>query len=234
MAKKPYRPPLKKRILKSRFVNYSVPLLASLWLRFIYGTSRVTHEYPTSVHPFLRGEKPAIFCFWHGRLAMQAFAKPPRPMLVLISHHNDGALITSIMRWFNIGSVRGSKSNGGSVAVREMFTIARRGDNICITPDGPRGPAQVAADGTGYVAMMTGYPIIPISFSATRYWRLKTWDRFLLPKPFTRIHFVAGDPIEVPRAREDQGEIVQHYTTLLTDRLNDVTARADRHCGVAA
>lgn len=224
---------LSKQLLQPRVVQWLLTGLVSFIIRFIYVTNRVTKIFPDATLPYVRGEKPAIFCFWHGRMIFHPFVKPPgKKMFVLISNHNDGALITTTMRWFGIGSVRGSRKKGGAHALRELFKVTEAGDNISITPDGPRGPFQEAAEGAAYVASKAGYPLVPISFSASRYWRFKSWDRFLLPKPFGRAIFVTASPIYVT-ADADEATL-KTTTAVLQAELVRITNEADQHCGIAA
>jgi len=220
----------KKRFLSSRFVHVAGSFLFSAFLRLLYLTCRKQRYFPESALPYIRGEKPAIFCFWHGRMIMQPFLKPPRPMFVLISHHNDGALITATMRWFGIHAVRTARKKGGTPAIRELVTVTERGDNISITPDGPRGPFQQAAEGAAYVAIKTGYPIVPVTFSARRHWRLRSWDKFMIPKFFTRIHFTIAEPIHL--AAESDDTACTAATRHVQHTLANITAQADSACGV--
>lgn len=216
---------LSKRIFRTRAMHFMLSVIASLLMRFIYLTSRVEKRFPDVTLPYLRGENPAIFCFWHGRMIMHPFVKPPgRTMSVLISHHNDGALITETMRRFGVGSVRGSKKLGGTKALLDLFRVTEAGGNISITPDGPRGPFQKAAPGAAYVAAKTGYPLIPITFSANRYWRFGSWDKFMLPKPFSRILFIAGTPITATGEDEKAGAAI---TATLEADLAFITQEAD-------
>ena len=221
---------LKQKLKHSQGAHYILSHIAALAMRFIYLSCRVSRDYPASLAPYDKGQKRAIFIFWHGRMIMMPFLKPRGEFVVLISHHNDGSLITTTMERFGIGAVRGSKSQGSSEAVRGLVDAAERGANMAITPDGPRGPFQVAAPGAIYVAMRTGYPIIPVGFSATRHWRLGSWDKFMIPKPFSRIRFVAGDMIHVPA--ELDADALKAATLNLAERLSAATATADIHCGV--
>ena len=219
------RKSLRKRLLNARGVHLFSAFVFSLLLRIIYMTCRVEKHMPSSVQPYIDGELPAVFCFWHGRMIMHPFVKPPgRSMSVLISHHNDGALITAVMRWFGIGSVRGSKKMGGTRALRNLLKVTQEGGNIAITPDGPRGPFQKAAPGATYVAAKTGYPLLPVTFSASRSIRFRSWDRFMLPKPFSRIAFVAAAALLVPNENE---ETLTQATAQLETSLVQITQAAD-------
>ncbi len=226
------KPPLKKRILNSRAVHFVLSFLASLLMRAIYATNRVSFELAEETLPYASGEKPAIFCFWHGPTLMHAFLLPRgRSISVLISHHNDGALITATIKWFGVGSVRGSKKLGSTKALRDMLSITEAGENLAITPDGPRGPYQKAAQVAAYVAAKTGYPLLPVTFSASRHWRFKSWDRFMVPKPFGRITFVAEAPLTV---KDDDDVTITAATASLESALATITAEADEICGVAS
>ena len=223
---------LRKKLLRSVILHYLLSFLVSVVMRLIYLTCRIEKQFPEITRPYFDGEKPAVYCFWHGRMIMHPFMKPPgRSMSVLISNHNDGALINATMRWFGIGSVRGSKRMGGGKALLNLLKVTQAGGNIAITPDGPRGPFQVAAPGAAYVAAKTRYPLIPVSFSATRTKRFRSWDRFMIPLPFSRIIFMVGPPFFVA----DDGEAtIQAATAILETTLQLLTERNDTTCGVSA
>ena len=229
MAKKPK---LKKRILSSAPVHFLGSLIFSLLMRAMFLTARVKRDFPESMQAYFRGEIPAIFCFWHGRMIMHPFVKPPhRKMFVLISHHNDGALITATMRWLGIDSVRINSRRSNTATLRQLVKVTEHSDNIAITPDGPRGPFQQAAGGAAYVASKTGYPIVPVTFSARRHWRLRSWDQFLIPKFFTQIHFIASAPIHVANDTTDAD--LDQITAQLETELIRITLVADITCGIA-
>lgn len=221
---------VKKRLFKSRAVQIMLASLIALIVRVIYLTARVEKNVPPVSMPYMTGEKPAIFCFWHGRMIMHLLVKPPpRDMYVLSSHHADGALIAAVMRWFGIKTVRGSRSRGSAKALYDLFRITEGGSNIAITPDGPRGPFQKAALGAAYIAAKTGYPIVPVTFSATRHARFRSWDKFMLPKLFSRIVFVVGEPITIPA---DDHDALRGQNLLMENALVRITAEADTICKV--
>jgi hypothetical protein len=224
-----YRPSFRKRLLAKPSVRLALTFLASLLLRGIYTTSRVTADIAAQALPYIHGEKPALFCFWHGRMILMPFFKPRgRRMLVLISHHRDGAVITDMLRWFGIETVRGSSSKGSRSALRGLMEVAKSGANLCITPDGPRGPYQVAAPGSSWLAQVTQLPIIPVSFSSTRRKHAKSWDKFLFPLPFGHIFVIAGAPIVIPH--DADAEMLAAGRELLENRLRELTFSADENC----
>lgn len=223
---------LKKRVLTSSLVIWPGALLVSLIIRALYYSNRVRYAWQPSVLPYMRGEKPAVFCFWHGRMIMQLMIDPPsRRMHVLSSRHTDGTITMAIMSFFGVRTVRGSTNKGAPAALRSLMAVTRSGGNISITPDGPRGPFQKAAEGAAYLAARCDYALVPVTFSATRHWRFRSWDRLMIPKPFGRICFIAGEPIHLPADADDHA--ITHATALLEQGLIAATAEADALCGVA-
>jgi lysophospholipid acyltransferase (LPLAT)-like uncharacterized protein len=146
---------------------------------------------------------PLISVFWHNRmLAMPLFYERfcrGRRGSCLTSPSKDGAIIAGVMARFHIGSVRGSSSRGGSLAMREMTDILAAGKDIGITPDGPRGPKYRLHPGAIKLAQISGVAIMPVHVTYSHYWELKSWDAFRIPKPFARVTLVCGDPLAIPR-----------------------------------
>lgn len=188
---------LTKRVLKHPRTQVVLSWLLSLYIRLVYATSRISWHIHPDTEAYMRGEQNAIFAFWHGRMMMLPAFNPSRKMHVLISLHRDGLLISQVIHHFGQSTIGGSSSKGGALAVKDILRRLKAGDNIGITPDGPRGPFQVASSGVATVARITGKPVLPITFSASRHVRFKSWDRFMLALPFGHIVFCAGSPIFV-------------------------------------
>ena len=122
---------------------------------------------------------------------------------MLISESRDGEIITRITNRLGFRAVRGSSSRGGAESVVTMAKLAREGFDLAITPDGPRGPRGTVAPGAVHIAARGHVSIVPVGVSTNRGWRARSWDRFLVPKPFARIWVVYGEPIEVNGARSE-------------------------------
>ena len=172
--------------------------IGSLFIRALHATLRVRHVRVEN----LEREPQSIIAFWHAHLLLMLHSRYRRPIDVMISRSKDGEIIARVFDWYGVGSVRGSSSRGGSSALREMIRAARGGKNIVFTPDGPRGPARVAQEGVVYAAQATGLPIVPIAFAAKKKKLLRSWDRMVVPIPFTRALFLYGEPIRIPRGGE--------------------------------
>ncbi|MEZ5065193.1 MAG: lysophospholipid acyltransferase family protein [bacterium] len=141
------------------------------------------------------GGAAVIYAFSHGVLLPLAYGYRGRGVHTLVSRSRDGEIIATILARLGFRLVRGSSSRGGARAVLEMTRMGRRGEDLAITPDGPRGPLGSVAPGVGLLARRTGLPIVPIGVAATRGWRARSWDRFLVPKPGARVWITYGAPI---------------------------------------
>ena len=149
----------------------------------------------------------AIYCIWHNRLALcmpayYGYVQKHRRtsgLAVMVSASKDGGFLTGVLECFKVQPVRGSSSRRGAQALLELTTWAERGYDLAITPDGPRGPLYVVQDGAMSLAQLTGLPIVPVSFHVHWKIRVKSWDRFQIPLPFSRCEMIYEKPIYVPR-----------------------------------
>jgi lysophospholipid acyltransferase (LPLAT)-like uncharacterized protein len=139
-------------------------LLASLFIRTLYATLRVSHVRVENIDNAPRH----ILAFWHAHLLLMLHAKYRRPISALVSQSKDGEYIARVFDWYGVESTRGSSTRGGGAALRELVRATRAGKNIAFTPDGPKGPPRVAKDGVIYAAKMSGLPITPIAFAAKK------------------------------------------------------------------
>ncbi len=148
---------------------------------------------------FLRTGKPVIFVLWHSRLLPLSYGYRHLNSATLISQSADGEYIARIVEKWGYTAVRGSSSRRGSAALLQIVKLARGGQSIAITADGPRGPREKVKPGALLAAQMTGAPLIPAAAWTPSAWWLKSWDRFLVPKPFARIRVAFGPPLFVDR-----------------------------------
>ncbi len=214
------------------------------YLRFALRTTQWTLLGAEQLGQYLYAN-PAIFAFWHERLplmpglwtmALQTRLRERLPrgrMHVLVSRNQDGRLIGHIMRAFGTDLVYGSTAKpgakrgaqkGGAASVRALLNVLAAGDQVVITPDGPRGPPRQVARGVAQLAAMSGVPVLPCAAQTTRRRVLPTWDRMLLPLPFGRGVLVCGAPIIVPR--QDWAASLPQIAAALTD----AAERADAAC----
>lgn len=210
-----------KRLLRAPVVQAVLVRLAAAYLGFCYRTTRWQFV--------LRGEAvaaPCVVAFWHERLPLmtagwQRLRATPgfagRQAHVLVSRNHDGRMIGNVLARFGVALVHGSSSRGAVGALRAMTQVLRRGDVVGITPDGPRGPRRVAAPGAAQLARLAGVPVLPCAARTRRAVVLRSWDRMVLPLPFSRGAIVVG-PVLPPDAD----------TAVLARALDDCAAEADR------
>ena len=207
-------------MLRSPTVQWTVGVLATLYMRIVRLTGRLDRPEPPPGGPF-------ILATWHSRLFLLSYLRiGDRPLVALISGNRDGQLISKIARMFGIHNVAGSSSRGGSQAIREMIRLSGEGHSIYITPDGPRGPAMKVQRGIVEIARLTGLPILPAAASTSRGGERNTWDRILVPYPFGRTVVRWGEPIHI-----DDNSDVETVCAKVEAALTDLQQRTDRACG---
>jgi lysophospholipid acyltransferase (LPLAT)-like uncharacterized protein len=146
----------------------------------------------------LRAEKRAfIFSLWHGQLLPLIWHHRHQDIAILVSEHRDGELIARVAQSIGYRLIRGSSSHGGERALLGLVRDLREGREVAVTPDGPRGPACHYAAGALIAAHRSGAVILPIAAHASSAWRLNSWDRFLIPKPFASVTVAYGNPVHV-------------------------------------
>ncbi|MDB4618217.1 MAG: lysophospholipid acyltransferase family protein [Akkermansiaceae bacterium] len=171
-----------------------------------------------------------IHAFWHNRICAllpvwtSRFHLRNSNTVVLSSASKDGAAIEAAVGIYGLGAVRGSSSRRGAAALIALKKAAKAGKDLIITPDGPRGPRYSMQPGVIKLGQTTGLPIIPITLLVDECWRLKTWDRFIIPKPFSRMTLIFGEPLELPRKlSEDEFEAARlKLQTLMREGINDL------------
>jgi hypothetical protein len=192
----------RKSVLLGTLAGWSMKLLAvtlRLKVRDLSGVGS-----PVAAMP------PVIYILWHNRF----FCVPPawrklcgshRKTVILTSASSDGEMVARAMAVFGLGSVRGSSSRRAVAALVGLKRALQEGFDVCLTPDGPRGPRYVIQPGVVKLAESTGAPVIPIHLRFSTAWRLRTWDRFVIPMPFSRVEVTFAEPIRVPRGLDAAG-----------------------------
>jgi lysophospholipid acyltransferase (LPLAT)-like uncharacterized protein len=221
---------LAKRILRSEQSRHLLCFVIASYIRLVYRTGRWETIGGDKPRALWDADKPFILAFWHGRLLMAPMAwRQGVSMNMLISGHSDGRIIADAIGHFGLGTITGSRSKGGTGALRAMLRAANAGQNIGVTPDGPGGPAMRVSPGIIAAARLARVPILPLSYATSRRRILASWDRFHLALPFSRGVFIWGEPLSVA-ADADTAEL-ETARCRLEDRMNAITAEADRRCG---
>lgn len=150
---------------------------------------------------------PAIYILWHNRFftvpaAWNKICRRHRQCVALTSASRDGDMVARAMAVFGLGAVRGSSSRRAVAALVGLKRALQDGLDVCLTPDGPRGPRYQIQPGVINLAESTGAPIIPVHVRFASAWRLQTWDRFVIPKPFSRVCVTFAEAITLPRGMD--------------------------------
>jgi len=173
--------------------------------------------------------KRFIAAFWHGRMFMAAYHFRHRGIVVMISRNRDGEYISRVIQRLGNGVARGSSTRGSRGAVVEMIRALQGNRDVAVTLDGPLGPRYVAKPGAAYMAWKTGNPVMPFNISVEKKWVLRSWDHFIIPKPFSRALVRIGAPIYVSTdaTEEELGQVEQR----IQDSLDELRHRCDTRWG---
>jgi lysophospholipid acyltransferase (LPLAT)-like uncharacterized protein len=170
-------------------------------------------------------ERSFIFALWHGHLLPLLWYHRDQGVMVLISEHRDGELVARAAESLGYGLIRGSTTRGADRALISLVRELESGHEIAITPDGPRGPAEKFAPGALVAAQRSDSFILPVAISASRSWRMRSWDRFMIPKPFARVTIAYGEPTKVlatnPRAAAEEAPRFERLMSDAIERASD-------------
>ena len=173
--------------------------------------------------------KPIMVCVWHGRLVFPSWYIRLKitNLHAIASHHSDAEIMARILKHWGYGLIRGSTKKGGKAVVLEMAEVFRNGGIVAVTNDGPKGPPRIAKAGSTGLAIKNNVSMVTITGSATKFWQMKSWDRFMLPKPFGRIDIMVSPPLEIATPPANNEEEVK----LLSDYMNHYQDEVDRMTG---
>jgi lysophospholipid acyltransferase (LPLAT)-like uncharacterized protein len=185
--------------------------LAGVLLRLLGGTLRWTFVDEAG-YMQRAGTEPWLVGVWHNRilvlpLCFEWFCKRRRRLNILTSASRDGALLSAFVSRFGMESVRGSTSRRGVVALRHLQKLLAEGSDVAITPDGPRGPVYEISPGLIYLASKTGLPVMTIRVEYQKFWELRSWDKFRIPKPFSAVEIRFQVPIKIEDGSPEMIEI---------------------------
>jgi lysophospholipid acyltransferase (LPLAT)-like uncharacterized protein len=185
---------------KPRPLTLRTKLLSGALIGLVNGicaTLRLTEVGREALERAIIGHQGVILVTWHGRTMIPLWRVKKRGFWALISLSKDGDIQARNFAALGYRIVRGSTGRRGAAATREILKAIEAGGVLAFTPDGPRGPARVAQEGAVYFARKTGRPILAVGAAAKPAWTLRSWDRYLIPKPFARAALVWGEPLHI-------------------------------------
>ncbi|HTN74292.1 MAG TPA: lysophospholipid acyltransferase family protein [Pirellulaceae bacterium] len=206
------------RQIYHRAAGLGATTLISRWMETLEYKAAFYERAADPAHPDFQG--PAIFVFWHEYIPFLFYTRAFCNIAMLVSAHKDAEILSQAARFQGFATVRGSTQRGGGTALRDL---QRKGQtmNLAITPDGPRGPRRRLAPGAIYLASKLQLPIVPIGLGYDRPWRMPTWDRFAVPKLYSRARAITGPPMRLPEHLDREG--VEHYRQQVETMLTTLT-----------
>lgn len=219
---------MKKDSLLQKLLFVLAGALGGWLIGLYYLTVRIRTD--AEVRRMLAGQVPAgIYPFWHSHQLSAVWHFRNRGIGIIISASRDGEYIARIAESLGFHTIRGSSSRGAVEALKEMIRFVKDGGALGITPDGPRGPRYSISPGALAAARATGRPIIPFAIGLSRFWEVRSWDRFRIPKPFSRGFLMLGEPMHVPADADEVA--LKALAGQLRDSMLRLEREADRRAG---
>ncbi len=209
---------IKKKIIKNLYVQHFLAFISAIYIKLVRTTSVVLEKNIESPEFYWKNNKPFILAFWHNQLMMISYCwRSDSKINILASGHSDGRFGALVGRYFNLNNIPVS-SNDQKMSLKPIFKLLKTSNYIGITPDGPRGPSQKVSEGIIRISKITQVPIIPVGFASSKSKKLKSWDSFLITKPFAKCAFVWGNSISIPKDCKDHE--IQNFKIKLEDEIN--------------
>ena len=222
-----------KNVSSNGKVQKIIAFLASIYLKFVYSTSKVELIGRNKIEIFLNNKESFIYSFWHDQLLFCPLTWQSKEIIkVLISKHRDGDIITKVIDKFGFRAIRGSthkpsknKNKGSLVSARQVIKSLQNGISIGIAPDGPKGPRHEVSDGIIQISKLSKKSIMPVAIGFQKKWVLNTWDQFIIPKPFNNIRVIWGNPINFKSGTYKVGNLKIE----LEKKMNQLTRKANKN-----
>ena len=208
--------------LLAKYGGLAVAAAVRGWMSTLQYTAALYDETVDPIHPEFRG--PIIFVLWHEYMVFPFYLRSHCNLALLVSRHRDAEWLSQAARRMGMQTVRGSTYGGGGMALRQLLRVS--GDtSLVVTPDGPRGPRRRLAQGPIYLSARLQIPLVLMAFGYHRPWRLRSWDRFAIPRPFSSARAVISPRLQIPPNLERAG--VEHYRQRVEALLNRLTSEAE-------
>jgi lysophospholipid acyltransferase (LPLAT)-like uncharacterized protein len=214
--------------MKQFVYKYLIPFFGSIFIYVIGLTCRRVVINRDIEESLLRQGINPIYTFWHGRMLYFPYLyRLQNKHHILVSPSKDGEIIGNLLKLYGFSIVWGSTFKKGAAALFNLVRIVKDGNSVVLIADGSRGPAFEAQDGAVKIAKLTGMPIIPMTYNASWKKVLNTWDRLVIPYPFSKIAVMYGEPVHVPADADD--EVMEIKRQELEKRLKDMTEYVDNY-----
>jgi len=204
-------------------------LFGQFIIQVLFLLNKVNIHGRENIRQLVKAGKPVMVCVWHGRLLFPSWFLrfEITNLYAIASRHTDAEIMARILKRWGYGLIRGSTRKGGRAVVEKMASIFQQGGIVAVTNDGPKGPSRIAKAGSTALAMKYNTQVVTITGSASKYWQLKSWDKFMLPKPFGKIEIIVSPPLEI----EVKPESTEAEVKLLSNFMNNYQNEADKLTG---
>lgn len=218
-----------KRLIRTKIGLFCLSWIVAFIVMILMLSVRWRTHEAQRLRALLASHDGFVLVFWHERILSMPWLWPRKhAMTALQSPHPDGRMLAHTVNHLGVHTVWGSSNRNALSGLRGMKRVLDRGRVATVTPDGPRGPARVAAMGPAALSHLAGKPVLPAAWSASRFWRAPGWDGMMIPKPFAKGLFVIGEPIAPPESGERDS--LEAHRQKLEDAMNAVSDKADLLC----
>ncbi len=208
--------PEEKRSLIKKIRNWLITFFLTILIRFIGITTRVKQVNNKVLTKVINKHGSVILATWHQNIFFSIWLLRNKELTALISSSEDGEIISNVFKQYGYPAVRGSTTRGGIPALKQLIDLLKIGKSVAITPDGPLGPPEKIQSGVILLAKYADIPIIPWHYESHNQWRLKSWDKHKIPKPFSCIVESFGEPFYVPKT------LLPKEVPLVCEKLEDI------------
>ncbi len=215
--------------LKDQFKIKALSFIGRCVFQLLFLLNKVKIHGEDNLLQLAKAGKPIMVCVWHGRLLFPSWyiRLKMTNLHAIASRHSDAEIMARILKHWGYSLIRGSTRKGGKAVVQKMADVFKNGGIVAVTNDGPKGPPKIAKAGSAGLAIKYNVNMITITGSATKYWQIKSWDKFMLPKPFGRIDILVAPPLQIDIPPANNEEEVK----LLSDYMNHYQNKVDRMTG---
>ena len=205
--------------IRKKLQTTLVPFLLRTFIILLYWTNKKRFHHPALP------DKPFLLASWHGELLMQSInykhLRPTTDIFAIVSEHTDGESIAKTLHKFGFHTIGGSSTRGGIKALSRAIRLLKAGNDIAISPDGPKGPKHSVADGIVAIAQKTNTSILACHVRASSYWQTSAWDGTKIPKPFGTIDYYIDEPFSI------EGLDIATAKELIKKRLSNIPDKSN-------
>ena len=216
--------------LKDQFKMKVLSFIGRCVFQLLFLLNKVQIHGEDNLIQLAKADKPIMVCVWHGRLLFPSWyiRLKTTNLHAIASRHSDAEIMARILKHWGYSLIRGSTRKGGKAVVQKMADVFKNGGIVAVTNDGPKGPPRVAKAGSTGLAIKYKVNMITITGSATKYWQMKSWDEFMLPKPFGRIDILVAAPLQIdipPANNEEEIKLLSDYMNYYQDEVDQMTGK---------